>query len=134
VVAATAAGRGYRRLGGLGTRWLVDSEVYPAALTAVGLEAVRPIADDRQLIHRIILDELVPGRPTAESVRSHQDVIDRLAAAGCDAVILGCTEIPLIIDDSNSSLPTLPRCAGDRRRPELGQSAETSRSLPVVTS
>jgi aspartate racemase len=71
------------------------------------LEAVRPTAGDRDEIHRIILDELVPGRPTEDSVRAHRDVIDRLAAEGCDAVVLACTEIPLIIDDSNSSLPTL---------------------------
>jgi aspartate racemase len=107
VVANEAAERGLRRLGLMGTRWLVDSEVYPRKLTARGIAYVRPSAEERDEIHRIIMDELVCGVFKPEGVAYHQAVIARLKEKGCDAVVLGCTEIPLIIGDANSSLPTL---------------------------
>ncbi len=107
VVADAAAECGYRRLGLLGTRWLVDSEVYPAALAARGLEWVRPGERERDEIDRIIMTELVRGVFTPEALSCHQRVIAGMGAGGCDAVVLGCTEIPLIIGDGNSPLPTL---------------------------
>jgi aspartate racemase len=107
VVAAEAAGRGYRRIGLLGTRWLVESEVYPEKLAAHGLAFVRPEPAEREEINRIIMEELVCSVFTPEAVAYHQRVIARLKAAGCDAVVLGCTEIPLIMSDANSPLPTL---------------------------
>jgi len=107
VVAAEAAGRGFRRLGLLGTRWLAESDVYPDKLTARGLEWVRPDAAEREEINRIIFDELVYGVVTPEAVTCHQRVIGRMKDAGCDAVVLGCTEIPLLMNDTNSPLPTL---------------------------
>ena len=107
VVAANAADRGFRRIGLTGTRWLVESEVYPEKLTALGLEAVRPDAAERAEINRIIMDELVRGVFKPEAVTYFQQVIARLKNVGCDAVALGCTEIPLIISDANSPLPTL---------------------------
>ena len=107
VVAAKAVERGHRRLGLTGTRWLVDSDVYPEKLAAHGLEYVRPNADDREEINRIIMEELVRGVFKPEAVAYHQRVIVRMKDEGCDAVVLGCTEIPLIMNDSNSPLPTL---------------------------
>ena len=107
VVAAEAAARGFRRLGLLGTRWLAESDVYPDKLTARGLEWVRPDAAEREEINRIIFDELVYGVFTPDAVACHQRVIGRMKAAGCDAVVLGCTEIPLLMNDTNSPLPTL---------------------------
>ena len=107
VVAAEAAERGYRRLGLIGTRWLVESGVYPDKLAAHGLAHVRPAAAERDEINRIIMDELVCSVFTPEAVAYHQRVIGRMRAEGCDAVILGCTEIPLIMNDANSPLPTL---------------------------
>ena len=107
VVASEAVARGYRRLGLTGTRWLVDSEVYPAKLAARGLELVRPTPAERDEAHRIIMDELVYGRFEPRGIARFQAIIERMKSAGCDAVILGCTEIPLIIDDANSALPTL---------------------------
>ncbi|MEJ7603171.1 MAG: amino acid racemase [Kofleriaceae bacterium] len=107
VVAAEAAARGYLRLGLTGTRWLIESDVYPAQLAARGIVAVRPDAGDREAMNRTIMEELVPGVFRAEAVTLFLQVIARLQAAGCDAVVLGCTEIPLIIDDGNSALPTL---------------------------
>jgi aspartate racemase len=107
VVAAEAVQRGFRKLGLTGTRWLVASEVYPEKLAARGLAWVRPNDADRLECSRIIMEELVNGRFLPEGVRTFQDVIGRLKDAGCDAVVLGCTEIPLIISDANSPLPTL---------------------------
>jgi aspartate racemase len=107
IVAAEAAQRGFRRLGVLGTRWLVDSEVYPEKLFARSLQPMRPTTDERNEINRIIMNELVRGTFKPESIVTFQQVIDRMKLNGADAVILGCTEIPLIINDSNASLPTL---------------------------
>jgi aspartate racemase len=106
-VAREALARGYRRLGLTGTRWLVSSEVYPQALAARGLEFRRPSDADRDEINRIIMDELVYGRFEPASIAAFQHVIERLKRDGCDAVVLGCTEIPLIIHDGNSPLPPL---------------------------
>jgi aspartate racemase len=107
VVADKAVERGFRRVGLLGTRWLVDSHVYPEKLEARGLVYMRPNAIERDEISRIIMDELVCGIFKPEAIAYHRQVIARMRDAGCDAVILGCTEIPLIIDDANSPLPTL---------------------------
>ena len=107
VVAARAVERGFKRLGLTGTRWLVESEVYPERLGARGLEFVRPSATEREEINRIIMDELVYGIFKPEAVAYHQKVIGRMKDQGCDAVVLGCTETPLLMNDSNSALPTL---------------------------
>ena len=108
VVADEAVRRGHRRLGILGTRWLVDSQVYPEKLGAHGLGWVRPEPAERDEISRIIMDELVAGVVRPQGVATFQRVIERLKeTGGCDAVVLGCTEIPLIINDHNSPLPTL---------------------------
>jgi Asp/Glu/Hydantoin racemase len=85
----------------------VESEVYPDKLTTRGLEYVRPDDDEREEINRIIVDELVFGVFKPEAVAYFQRVITRLKDTGCDAVVLGCTEIPLMMNDSNSPLPTL---------------------------
>lgn len=107
VVADDAVQRGFRRVGLTGTRWLVESDVYPDKLGARGLDYVRPSRADRDDINSVILDELVKGVFTPEAIGRCQRVIACLKEQGCDAVILGCTEIPLIINDSNSPLPTL---------------------------
>ncbi len=107
VVAKEAVDRGVRRLALTGTKWLVDSAVYPEKLAALGLEFERPDTAERQEFNRIIMDELVNGTFKPEATAYFQQVIERLKQAGCDAAILGCTEIPLIIDDANSALPTL---------------------------
>jgi aspartate racemase len=107
VVADEAVRRGFRRIGITGTRWLVDSDVYPEKLRARGLEAIRPEPAERDEIGRIIMDELVRSEFKPESVAYFQQLIGRLKTRGCDAVALACTEIPLIIDDRNAALPTL---------------------------
>ena len=107
VVAAEAARRGFRKVGITGTRWLVASETYPQKLRARGIEFVRPGDTDRDEASRIIMDELVCGVFKPEGVAHFQKIIGRMKEQGCDAVVLGCTEIPLIVNDANSPLPTL---------------------------
>jgi len=107
VVASEAVSRGFRRIGLTGTKYLVASEVYPQKLAARGVEYLRPNADEREEINRIIMEELVYGVFKPEAVGYFQNVMSRLKSEGCDAVVLGCTEIPLIMGDANSPLPTL---------------------------
>ena len=99
-VMAEAAARGYRRVGLTGTRWLMEGPVYPAAL-------VRPAPAEREQMNRIIMDELVCGVFRPAALEFFQRTISAMKTAGCDAVVLGCTEIPLIVNDANSPLPTL---------------------------
>jgi aspartate racemase len=106
-VASKAQQKNFRRVGLTGTSWLVASDVYPAKLAPRGIEHVRPADDERDTMGHIIMDELVCGIVNPVSVAYMQSVIDNFKEDGCDAVILGCTEIPLIINDDNSSLPTL---------------------------
>jgi aspartate racemase len=107
VVAQRAAERGFRRLAITGTRWLVDSDVYPEKLAARGVTYLRPTSAEREEINRIIMDELVYGVFKPQAVAAFQRIVARMKDEGCDAVVLGCTEIPLILGDANSSLPTL---------------------------
>ena len=107
VVAEEAVARGFKRLGVLGTRWLVDSEVYPEKLSARGIECVRPSAADRDASSRVIMEQLVRGVFEPEGVQVHRRIIGLMKREGCEAVILGCTELPLILNDVNSPLPTL---------------------------
>lgn len=106
-VASEATARGFKRLAITGTRWLVDSEVYPQRLRAHGLDYRRPTVDERDEVNRIIMDELVRGIATPAAIATLQRIIGRLRDEGCDAVVLGCTELPIIMDDSNAPLPTL---------------------------
>jgi aspartate racemase len=107
VVADEALRRGFHRIGILGTRYTMHSGLYPDRLTPRGLEALSPNADECATINRFIYDELVRGVCTPAATEYHQQVIARLKSEGCDAVVLGCTEIPLIVNDTNSPLPTL---------------------------
>jgi aspartate racemase len=107
VVADEALRRGCRRLAITGTRWLIESDVYPSRLRERGLEFLRPTEAEREEINRIIMDELVYGVFKPAAVASFQRVIARMRGEGCDAVVLGCTEIPLLMNDGNSPLPTL---------------------------
>jgi len=100
VVNEEARTRGFTRIGLTGTRYLVESDVYPA-------DYVRPNPEERAEINRIIFDELVYGVFKPESIGYFQGVIERMKDEGCDAVALCCTEIPLIMSDANSPLPTL---------------------------
>jgi len=108
VVAAEAAARGYRRIALLGTQWLIDSDVYPVKLEPRGIECVRPEPAERRRLGKIIMTELVYGMFEPKSIADVEKIIIRLKEEeGCDAVALACTELPLILGDANSGLPTL---------------------------
>lgn len=106
-VAKQAKAQGFRRLAVTGTRYTMEGPVYPQKLAASGIDYLMPEAEERERIDRIIFDELVNGIFRPESRAYLQQVIGRMKDEACDAVVLGCTELPLIIDDSSSPLPTL---------------------------
>lgn len=106
-VGKEARRRSFKKLGLTGTKFLVSGPVYPEKLEQLGIEYVRPTEPQREQINTIIFDELVRGRQTAEALVYMQQVIEQLKIQGCDAVVLGCTEIPLLIGDRESPLPTL---------------------------
>lgn len=107
-VAAVAAERGLTRLGVIGTRWLMEGPVYPPKLSARGMAHEIPDLQTRERIDAIIFDELVYGRFEEASRAFLQGAIGGLKERGCDGVVLGCTEIPLIIrGDADSPLPVL---------------------------
>jgi aspartate racemase len=106
-VASAAETRHYKKLALLGTKYLMEGPVYPGKLRARNLKLQIPDPDERLRINDIIFDELVNGKFLSESQSYLSAVIGRLKSEGCDAAILGCTEIPLIINDSNSPLPVL---------------------------
>jgi aspartate racemase len=99
--------RSFKKLGLTGTKFLVKSDVYPEKLAALGVGYVRPTDEQREEINTIIFEELVRGRQTPEALQYFQSVIADFKRQGCDAVVLGCTEIPLLINDELSELPTL---------------------------
>lgn len=107
VVADEAARRGFRKVGVLGTNWTMQGPVYPGAFGRRGIDHAVVDAPTRAELHRIIMDELCLARFEPQSIAFYQGAVESLAARGCDAVALVCTEIPLILGDHNSSLPTL---------------------------
>ena len=107
VVAGEAKRRGFKRLAVTGTKWLVGSDVYPSRLGDAGIACERPSESECAEINRIIMDELVNSEFKPDSTTYIQGVIARLRDNGCDGVVLGCTELPLILDDAKSPLPTL---------------------------
>ena len=107
VVADEANRQGFARLGILGTRYLMTGSVYPDALAAQGIQALIPDAHDRARIDAIIFADLVNAVFTEPSRLYFNEVIARLKARGADAVVLGCTEIPLLVRPEDCPLPTL---------------------------
>ncbi|KPK24785.1 MAG: aspartate racemase [Dehalococcoidia bacterium SG8_51_3] len=107
VVAEEAGRNGHGKLGILGTRFLAEGPVYREKLDAAGIAQMTPEKEDRERINSIILDELVAGVFTGEARDYFARVIEELKEQGCDAVVLGCTEIPLIVTQESSPLPVL---------------------------
>jgi aspartate racemase len=106
-VAAVAAEHRFKRVLVLGTRYLMESPVYPQKLAPRGIDHEIPPREDRQRINALTLDELVYGQ-FKESTRSYfKNVIADGKRRGCDAVALACTEFPLLISDADSPLTTL---------------------------
>ena len=106
-VADEAQRSGYRRLGILGTKYLTESSVYPEALAEYKIEREIPEEADREKINQIIFKELVNGIFLETSRLYFNEVAEGLKERGCDAVVLGCTEIPLIVNPEDTPLPTL---------------------------
>lgn len=107
-VADEAKRKGFKRLAVLGTRYLMEGPVYREKLAAAGIEWRIPPTAERERINSIIFDELVYSRVTPSSQAELSAVIDKLRETeSCDAVVLGCTELPLAVTAGVSSLPTL---------------------------
>jgi aspartate racemase len=106
-VAKVAGKNRFRKLGILGTKFLMEGPVYPEILEKSGISFCTPAPEQRVKINDIIFNELVYGILNEGSKRYFLDVIDEFRSAGCDSVVLGCTEIPLIVLPEDSSLPVL---------------------------
>lgn len=103
-VAAVAKQKHFSDLGILGTRFLMEGPVYPSKLDGQGISYRTPSEAERMRINEIIFDELVYGTFSTESREYFSQIISSLKERGCDAVILGCTEIPLLISQADSAL------------------------------
>lgn len=106
-VAREAEAKGYRDLGVLGTQPLMEGPVYPRKLEKRGIHSRTPDLAGRQQVHKCIVEELIYGTVQPETRKYFQGLIAQFAKDGCDAVVLGCTEIPLLISAEDSVLPTL---------------------------
>jgi aspartate racemase len=106
-VAKEAHRSGYMRLGILGTKYLAESDVYPEALAEFKIESEIPDEADREKVNEIIFKELVNGVFPEASRLYLNEVVSKLKTRGCDAAVLGCTEIPLILRPDDTPLPTL---------------------------
>ena len=99
---------GLRRVGVLGTAFTMEQDFYRDRLAASGVEAMVPGQDDRATVHRIIYEELVRGVVTEASRAQYREIIDRLVAGGAEGIVLGCTEIELLVSARDSSVPVFP--------------------------
>lgn len=106
-VAEEARRRGFRKLAVLGTKYLMTGPVYPDALSKIGIGWEIPDQSARERIDHIIFTELVNAVLTDKSRLYFNEVMADLKGRGCDAAVLGCTEIPLLVNPEDSPLPTL---------------------------
>jgi aspartate racemase len=106
-VAAEAQRVGFKRLGIMGTKYLTEGPVYRAPLEKFGINREIPDEADREKINEIIFKELVNGIFAEESRLYLNEVASKLKERGCDALVLGCTELPLIVRPDDCPLPTL---------------------------
>jgi len=105
VVGRAILARGMRTMGLLGTRFTMEKSLYPDALGRMGITVLVPDAKDRAYVNRVIYDELVAGQIREESRAGYAAIIRKLAARGAQGVILGCTEIPLLVGEADAGLP-----------------------------
>ena len=97
--------RGFKKIGLLGTIYTMQSDFYHKVLLKYNIETIVPSQEDQEIINKVIFDELTYHILTAESKKKYQDVIERLHKKGAEGVILGCTEIPLLIKQEDSPIP-----------------------------
>lgn len=107
VVCAEIKSNGWKKIGLLGTKWTMTGPVYPRVFKKYGLEKVIPNAATRDVLNEAIFEELCQSIFLEETIKIFVDAIKDLEVQGAECVILGCTEIPLIINEQNSVLPTL---------------------------
>jgi len=108
VTADAVIARGIRSVGLLGTAFTMEQDFYRDRLAGRGLEVIVPDAAQREIVHRVIYEELVLGIVTEESRTRYEAVIASLRERGAEGVILGCTEIELLIGQENSPIPVFP--------------------------
>ena len=106
-VAKAAVDRNYRRTGILGTRYLMTGPVYSRMFGKYKIQYVIPEEKDRENVDRLIFNELVYGEVRPETRMYFLELVRGFKAAGCDSVVLGCTEIPLVVLPGDSDLPLL---------------------------
>ncbi|HEX8144529.1 MAG TPA: amino acid racemase [Pyrinomonadaceae bacterium] len=106
-VAAEASRLGFKRLAVFGTKYLMEGPVYTQALSKYGIEREIPGAAEREKINTIIFSELVNGIFPEESRLYFNELMEEFKEHGCDAAVLGCTEIPLLVRPDDAPLPTL---------------------------
>jgi aspartate racemase len=97
--------RGFHTVGLLGTRFTMEKGFYQEALARHGISTLVPDADDREYVHRVIYDELVAGQIRDESRAGYVAIIRKLVERGAEGIILGCTEIPLLVDEASAAVP-----------------------------
>ncbi|MEV0162567.1 aspartate/glutamate racemase family protein [Nonomuraea fuscirosea] len=107
-VGAEVRARGMRKVGLLGTRFTMEQPFYRERLAAHGFEVVVPGREQRELVHRVIFEELVRGVLREPSRDAYARIVADLADDGAEAVILGCTEIELLIGEKDTAVPVLP--------------------------
>jgi aspartate racemase len=107
VVADVAASQGMSKLGILGTRTLMEGNLYGAILSKRSIESMTPNTEQRERINSHIYEELIHGKLEDPTREYFQRVVDDLANRGCDGVVMGCTEIPLILDQQDVEVPLL---------------------------
>jgi len=110
-VAVVVSAGGMRRVGLLGTRFTMEEPFWADRMGGHGIDVVVPEPEDREVVHRIIYDELCVGVFTDASRTRYVDIVERLAARGAEGVVLGCTEIELLVRPTDTSVPLFPSTA-----------------------
>jgi aspartate racemase len=119
---------GLSTIGLLGTAFTMKQDFYRDRLTSHGLHVLIPPPDDRAEVHRIIYDELCLGVVREESRQAHRDAIVNLIQSGAEGVVLGCTEIELLISDTDSAVPVFPST-----RLHVQAAVDASLAAPLTT-
>jgi len=97
---------GLKRVGLMGTRYTMEHEYYRGRLTSrAGLEVLIPPAQDRATLHRIIYEELIHGRLLDASRQAYLAIMERLVSQGAEGIILGCTEISMLVQPGDGAVP-----------------------------
>jgi aspartate racemase len=116
VTAAEIVQAGYRTVGLLGTRFVMEQAFYSDRLAAHGLRVLCPEPCEREIIHRVIFEELCLGQVLAASRTQYRDIMHGLAARGAQAIILGCTELSMLVDAADAPVALFDTTAVHARR------------------